>query len=183
MTQAGFEGAALSSSGIGFNHFGLCLIFGRCAESVSSKSDILAVSGIANSNLVALCCCGGGGRVVVVVFVIAVKIGACVVDDAGLRGEKSITGTGGLVQPGLHPLLPAQVEVKTRELYQVSPSLLVFSDATSVSVSAGEGVCRANSECVACSSVTIALPFSFTTRRGCVASTTGSRMATPPTYA
>nr|GFB35741.1 hypothetical protein [Tanacetum cinerariifolium] len=150
MTQAGFEGAALSSSGIGFNHFGLCLIFGRCAESVSSKSDILAVSGIANSNLVALCCCGGGGRVVVVVFVIAVKIGACVVDDAGLR---------------------------------VSPSLLVFSDATSVSVSAGEGVCRANSECVACSSVTIALPFSFTTRRGCVASTTGSRMATPPTYA
>nr|GEV36687.1 hypothetical protein [Tanacetum cinerariifolium] len=52
------------------------------------------VTRAANSELVVLFCCGGGGRVVVVVVVLAVKIGACVVDDAGLGGERSITGTG-----------------------------------------------------------------------------------------
>ncbi|GKD63779.1 hypothetical protein Tco_1305887, partial [Tanacetum coccineum] len=46
ITQAGSRVAGLSSSGIGFNHSGLVLICGRCAELVSSESDILAVSGI-----------------------------------------------------------------------------------------------------------------------------------------
>nr|GEY51209.1 hypothetical protein [Tanacetum cinerariifolium] len=41
MTQAGSGVAGLSLSGIGFNHSGLCLIFGRWVESVSSESDIL----------------------------------------------------------------------------------------------------------------------------------------------
>nr|GEW48012.1 hypothetical protein [Tanacetum cinerariifolium] len=52
------------------------------------------VTHAANSDLVMLCCYGGGGRVVVVVVAVAVKIGACVVDDAGLGCERSIIGTG-----------------------------------------------------------------------------------------
>nr|GEW12421.1 hypothetical protein [Tanacetum cinerariifolium] len=105
MTQAGFGVAGLSSSEIGFNHSGLCLIFGRWAELVSSESDMLAVSGIesffssnvtraTNSDSVVLGCCGGGGRLVVVVVVVAVNIGSCVVDDAVLGSERSITGSG-----------------------------------------------------------------------------------------
>ncbi|GKE14835.1 hypothetical protein Tco_1422412 [Tanacetum coccineum] len=50
MTQEGSGVAGLSSSGIGFNHSGLYLIFGRWAESVSSKSDILAESNIGMSS-------------------------------------------------------------------------------------------------------------------------------------
>ncbi|GKB49259.1 hypothetical protein Tco_0900012 [Tanacetum coccineum] len=46
MTQTGSRVAGLSSSGIGFNHSGLGLIFRRYAESVSSESKILAISGI-----------------------------------------------------------------------------------------------------------------------------------------
>nr|GEY51211.1 hypothetical protein [Tanacetum cinerariifolium] len=38
MTQAGFGVAGLSLFGIGFNHYGLCLIFERWVESVSSES-------------------------------------------------------------------------------------------------------------------------------------------------
>ncbi|GKF87375.1 hypothetical protein Tco_0258252, partial [Tanacetum coccineum] len=38
--------AGLSSSGTGFNHIGLGLTCRRCAEPVSSESDILAESGI-----------------------------------------------------------------------------------------------------------------------------------------
>nr|GFB85508.1 hypothetical protein [Tanacetum cinerariifolium] len=52
------------------------------------------VTRVANSDSVMLCCCGEGGRLVVVVVVVVVKIGACVVDDAGLGDERSITGTG-----------------------------------------------------------------------------------------
>ncbi|GJR77533.1 hypothetical protein Tco_0089898 [Tanacetum coccineum] len=44
--QSGSGVAGLSSSGIGFNHSGLYLIFRRWAESVSSESDMFAVSGI-----------------------------------------------------------------------------------------------------------------------------------------
>nr|GEV60474.1 hypothetical protein [Tanacetum cinerariifolium] len=46
ITQAGSGVAGLLSSGIGFNHSSLFLIFGRWTESVSFKSDILAVSSI-----------------------------------------------------------------------------------------------------------------------------------------
>nr|GEZ66223.1 hypothetical protein [Tanacetum cinerariifolium] len=108
ITQAGSGVAGLSSSRIGFNHSGLCLIFGRCAELVSSESDILAISGIesffssnvtraTNSDLVMLYGCGEGGRVVVVVFVVAVKIGAFM-EDACLGGERLMIGvdSGGI---------------------------------------------------------------------------------------
>ncbi|GJY72207.1 hypothetical protein Tco_0475910, partial [Tanacetum coccineum] len=50
MTQAGSGVASLSSSGIGFNHSGLCLIFGRWTESVSCQSDILAEIGVGMSS-------------------------------------------------------------------------------------------------------------------------------------
>ncbi|GJY57274.1 hypothetical protein Tco_0456389 [Tanacetum coccineum] len=40
--QSGSRDSGLSSSGIGFNHSGLGLIYGRCAEPVSSESDIFA---------------------------------------------------------------------------------------------------------------------------------------------
>ncbi|GJZ00915.1 hypothetical protein Tco_0518344 [Tanacetum coccineum] len=43
-SDTGVDG--LCSSRIGFNHFGLCLIFGRWAESVSFESYMFAVSGI-----------------------------------------------------------------------------------------------------------------------------------------
>ncbi|GKA48360.1 hypothetical protein Tco_0741318 [Tanacetum coccineum] len=45
------------------------------------------------------------------------------------------------------------------------------------------GVCRANSDCAACSSVAIDFPLPSTTGSGQVVFATGSRMATPPTYA
>nr|GFA04655.1 hypothetical protein [Tanacetum cinerariifolium] len=47
MTQFGSGVAGLSSSGIGFNHSGLGLMFKRWVESVSSESDISVVSSIA----------------------------------------------------------------------------------------------------------------------------------------
>nr|GEX54700.1 hypothetical protein [Tanacetum cinerariifolium] len=53
MIQAGSGVAGLSSFGISFNHYGLCFIFGRWAESVSFELDILVVSGIGMSSLVA----------------------------------------------------------------------------------------------------------------------------------
>ncbi|GJZ56480.1 hypothetical protein Tco_0611673 [Tanacetum coccineum] len=46
MDQSGSGVAGLSSFGIVLNHSGLCLIFGRWAESVSSESYILVVFGI-----------------------------------------------------------------------------------------------------------------------------------------
>ncbi|GJY66681.1 hypothetical protein Tco_0468919 [Tanacetum coccineum] len=46
ITQAGSGVAGLSSFGIGFNHYGLGLICGRCAELVPSESDTLAKSRI-----------------------------------------------------------------------------------------------------------------------------------------
>nr|GEU66551.1 hypothetical protein [Tanacetum cinerariifolium] len=46
MTSASSGVAYLSSSGINFNYSGLCLIFKRWAESVSSESDMLAVFSI-----------------------------------------------------------------------------------------------------------------------------------------
>ncbi|GJZ01994.1 hypothetical protein Tco_0519955, partial [Tanacetum coccineum] len=42
--------AGLSSSRKGFNHSGLCLVFGRWAESVSSESDMLSESYIGMSS-------------------------------------------------------------------------------------------------------------------------------------
>nr|GEV27840.1 zinc finger, CCHC-type [Tanacetum cinerariifolium] len=108
--RLGFGVSGLSSSGNGFNHSGLYLIFGKWTESVSSESDILAVSGIAsfyssavtratNSESNELCCGGGGGRgrFVVVVVVVAVNIGTFV-EDVGLRGERSMIGvdSGGI---------------------------------------------------------------------------------------
>ncbi|GKG39254.1 hypothetical protein Tco_0463399, partial [Tanacetum coccineum] len=50
MTQTCSGVAGLSSSGISFNHYGIGLIFRRCGESVSSKSEILVVSGIGMSS-------------------------------------------------------------------------------------------------------------------------------------
>ncbi|GJW84689.1 hypothetical protein Tco_0157834 [Tanacetum coccineum] len=50
MTQVGSGVASLSSSGIGFNHSDLCLIFGRWTESVSCELDILAESGVGMSS-------------------------------------------------------------------------------------------------------------------------------------
>ncbi|GJU77879.1 hypothetical protein Tco_0717950 [Tanacetum coccineum] len=43
MTQVGSGVAGLSSSGIGFNHSGLGVFFGRCAEPVSYELDIFVV--------------------------------------------------------------------------------------------------------------------------------------------
>ncbi|GJQ93333.1 hypothetical protein Tco_0004472 [Tanacetum coccineum] len=54
--QSGSGVSGLSSSGIGFNHSGLYLIFGRWAKSMSSKSDILVVSGIGMSSTGCLAC-------------------------------------------------------------------------------------------------------------------------------
>ncbi|GJW87378.1 hypothetical protein Tco_0162718 [Tanacetum coccineum] len=50
MDQSGSGVPGLSSSGIGFNHSGLGLIFGRWEKSVSSESDIFAVSCIGTSS-------------------------------------------------------------------------------------------------------------------------------------
>ncbi|GJZ57782.1 hypothetical protein Tco_0613276 [Tanacetum coccineum] len=50
ITQVGSGVASLSSSGIGFNHSDLCLIFGRWTESVSCELDILAESGVGMSS-------------------------------------------------------------------------------------------------------------------------------------
>ncbi|GJS44468.1 hypothetical protein Tco_0569511 [Tanacetum coccineum] len=49
MTQSGSGVSDVSSSGIGFNHYGLVLIFGRWATPVSFDSERCISSGIGSS--------------------------------------------------------------------------------------------------------------------------------------
>nr|GEV01557.1 reverse transcriptase domain-containing protein [Tanacetum cinerariifolium] len=154
---------------------------------------------------------GESGRVVVVVSVVATVKGSGRGEAAGFRGEISMMGLdrGGtnvkvetrefyqcLIQPGLHQVhqsIPLGEGVSQKMVADVGCAEGPV-DASSVAgvylcniiwsvVLFLFRVCRANSDCAACSSAAIAFPMPSTTRSGRVASAIGSRIARPPTCA